>query len=66
MLWYQCAVCKETVSLRDAEHWIDDGTQLFCPLCDGITVVRLTRHQPDAAGSENEKGQALPAARLMP
>jgi DNA-directed RNA polymerase subunit RPC12/RpoP len=41
MLWYQCAVCKKMVC-HNGRHWIDDGTEMFCPECGGTTVVRLT------------------------
>ena len=42
MLTYPCAHCSELVTL-DTVDWIDNGTTLFCPQCDGPTVVELRR-----------------------
>jgi len=40
MLTYPCSHCGEIVSL-DQVDWIDSGTTLFCPVCDGPTIVEL-------------------------
>jgi DNA-directed RNA polymerase subunit RPC12/RpoP len=39
MLTYNCSNCGEMV--EQEVEWLDSGTQLFCPKCNGPTVVDL-------------------------
>lgn len=44
-LWYKCAVCNEMVCHEPGPHWLDSGTEMFCPQCGGVTVVMLEKKE---------------------
>jgi hypothetical protein len=37
------------VSHKTGPHWLETGTELFCPECDGRTVIMLQAAQQGAA-----------------
>ncbi len=49
-LIYTCAVCGKQVHHPSGPHWLDDGTELFCPECGGVTVVHLSRKEETQIG----------------
>ena len=58
---------RMTEALIQATRSVPGGNKDWdCLIDEAIEVSRLTRHQPDAAISEQEAGSALPAARVMP
>ncbi len=40
-LWYWCACCQKMVCHAEGPHYLDNGTQLFCPECNGTTIVEF-------------------------
>lgn len=42
-LHFECQVCNKMVKTHwVGDIWLDNGTTLFCPGCDGQTKVQLT------------------------
>jgi len=65
-LWYWCACCLKMVCHPIGPHYMDNYTQLFCPECEGITIVEFhpVSREKATRGAIERAGDSIPAEAM--